>query len=109
MCVCVCVCVCVYVCLSVCVCASVSVSVSVCVCLYVCIHVNVCLSIQDYVAYKTVIKAKESVGVSMALGIAFYELGSLPDEDFLLLRENDDMAMEDIDTFIMYSDYGREK
>ena len=72
-------------------------------------HGASCVWLQDYIAYKTIIKAKEAVGVSMALGIAFFEAGSLPDDDFLLLRENDDMAQEHIDTFVMYSDYGQSR
>ncbi|KAK7093594.1 uncharacterized protein [Littorina saxatilis] len=64
---------------------------------------------QDYVAYKTIIKAKEAVGVAMSLGIAFFEVGDLPIDDFLLLRENDGNAQEDIDAFTMYSDYGKQR
>ena len=63
--------------------------------------------LQDYIAYKTFIKAKESVGMTMSLGIAFFESGRLPEDDFLLLRENDYMATEHFDTFLLYSDYGK--
>lgn len=60
---------------------------------------------QDYVAYQTVIKAKEYLGVAISLGIAFFEIGSLRTDDFLLLREDDRMAIEQMETATVYSDY----
>ncbi|XP_076451247.1 uncharacterized protein LOC143287189 [Babylonia areolata] len=63
----------------------------------------------DYVAYKTLIKSKEGTGVAMSLGIPFFEAGTLPDDDYILLRENDHTAIDDLDLFNMYSDYGKQR
>ncbi|KAK7462563.1 hypothetical protein BaRGS_00038392, partial [Batillaria attramentaria] len=60
---------------------------------------------QDYLAYKTLIKAKESMGVAVSLGIAFFEVGYLPDNDFIQLRENDVIGREHLDSALTYSTF----
>ncbi|KAL8571207.1 hypothetical protein ACOMHN_010668 [Nucella lapillus] len=63
----------------------------------------------DYIAYKTVIKAKENMGVAMSLGIPFFEEGNLSDSDYIQLRQSDSKAIDDLDLFTLYSDYGLER
>nr|KAG5686951.1 hypothetical protein BaRGS_021526 [Batillaria attramentaria] len=63
------------------------------------------VELQDYLAYKTLIKAKESMGVAVSLGIAFFEVGYLPDNDFIQLRENDVIGREHLDSALTYSTF----
>ncbi|XP_046360161.2 adenylate cyclase, germination specific-like [Haliotis rufescens] len=58
---------------------------------------------QDLIAYKMVIRAKENIGIVVAFGIVFFENGSLNNEDYISLRQNNALAEDHIDTFIRYS------
>ncbi|KAI8795667.1 adenylate cyclase, germination specific [Biomphalaria glabrata] len=63
---------------------------------------------QDYVTYKMLLKAQESVGVLLSIGITFFENGNLTLEDYNLLRDEDVTAHEYIEIAILFSPYAEE-
>ncbi|XP_059160442.1 uncharacterized protein LOC131944018 [Physella acuta] len=60
---------------------------------------------QDYVSYKMLLKAQESVGVLLSIGITFFEDGYLPLFDYNLLRTEDVAAREYIEIALLFSPF----
>lgn len=64
---------------------------------------------QDFLAYKTIIKAKESAGISLSFGISFFEDGRLQEDDFLRLVESNFLAQEEIKAFQICSTFSKDR
>ncbi|BFZ23637.1 hypothetical protein BsWGS_26676 [Bradybaena similaris] len=63
---------------------------------------------QDTVSYKMMLKAQESVGIMLSVGIPFFEIGSLPLDYYNMLKDEDSAAKEYIDIATIFSPHAKE-